>query len=308
MKYLIKTWFGVFVANDSNEIVDKRLYPKNVEGLVSKNLRKENEEVEEIKDTYSNLSLSAPVSIERKIKEEVWDEYIGKYEAFINDVSFKISQKKIEEGLKKRGEHIIRLVKILDVLDKSLNNIESITEELYDYDLSCNQDNLSNISNSVGSATGKTKNEKDLVLLNLVQDIKELSNTEDLVKLEIRDRMESFATNISKTAGGILGARLISEAGGLKKLAMMPSGTIQVLGAEKALFRHLREGSAPPKHGIIFQNPLIRNSHWSKRGKISRSLSAVIAMAARIDYFSGKDKSKYLQKKLEKRMREIKNE
>jgi len=80
---------------------------------------------------------------------------------------------------------------------------------------------------------------------------------EEKRKLEeyIADRMKDTAPNLSAVVGPSLGARLISLAGGLRRLASLPAGTVQLLGAEKALFAHLRQGKRPPKHGIIFQHP-----------------------------------------------------
>lgn len=121
----------------------------------------------------------------------------------------------------------------------------------------------------------------------------------------IRDLMSSEAPNLSAVAGAILGAKLISLAGGLEKLARMPASTIQVLGAEKALFRFFRTGRGAPKHGVIFQHPYIHGSPKWQRGKIARLLATKIAIAARIDYFSREDRSGELRKALEERLAEI---
>ncbi|MEF8848595.1 MAG: C/D box methylation guide ribonucleoprotein complex aNOP56 subunit, partial [Candidatus Thermoplasmatota archaeon] len=102
-----------------------------------------------------------------------------------------------------------------------------------------------------------------------------------------------------------IGARLISLAGSLEKLALMPSSTIQVLGAEKALFRFKKQGGRPPKHGVIFQHPLINKSKKSDRGKIARVLAGKISIAAKGDYFTHRDISSRLEKELNERVEEI---
>ncbi|MFX1511136.1 MAG: C/D box methylation guide ribonucleoprotein complex aNOP56 subunit [Promethearchaeota archaeon] len=117
--------------------------------------------------------------------------------------------------------------------------------------------------------------------------------------------MSQVAPTLNSLIGPILGARLISMAGGLYNLAKLPSSTVQVLGAEKALFRALKTGSAPPKHGILFQSNLVHNAPWYQRGKIARSLAAKISLAARIDYFTGIDMSHGLLEDLNKRITEI---
>ncbi len=118
--------------------------------------------------------------------------------------------------------------------------------------------------------------------------------------------MKEVAPNITALVGPLLGARLISLAGGLEKLAMMPASTIQVLGAEKALFRALRTGGRPPKHGIIFQYPDIHKSPKWQRGKIARALAAKLAIAAKVDAFTGRYIGDKLREDLRRRIEEIK--
>ncbi|HDJ25954.1 MAG TPA: C/D box methylation guide ribonucleoprotein complex aNOP56 subunit, partial [Candidatus Bathyarchaeota archaeon] len=118
--------------------------------------------------------------------------------------------------------------------------------------------------------------------------------------------MEEIAPNLKAVAGALLGARLISLAGGLEKLAKMPSSTVQVLGAEKALFRALRTGGKPPKHGVIFQHYYVKGSKRWQRGKIARALAGKISMAARIDAFSGRYIGDQLKAELDRRVEEIK--
>ncbi len=117
--------------------------------------------------------------------------------------------------------------------------------------------------------------------------------------------MKQVAANMTSLAGPILSARLISIAGGLENLAKMPASTVQVLGAEKALFRSLRTGARPPKHGVIFQHGAIHQSPRWQRGKIARALSGKLAIAARLDYFGGEFKGDALRQQVEKRVKEI---
>ena len=86
-----------------------------------------------------------------------------------------------------------------------------------------------------------------------------------------------------------LTVRLVSFAGSLAKLARLPSSTIQLLGAEKALFRHMSDGSLPPKHGILYQHPSVKGTHNKKKGKVTRSLASKVAIAAKIDFYRDKN-------------------
>ncbi len=118
--------------------------------------------------------------------------------------------------------------------------------------------------------------------------------------------MKEVAPNITALVGPLLGARLISLAGSLEELAKMPASTIQVLGAEKALFRALRTGGKPPKHGIIFQYPDIHRAPRWQRGKIARALASKLAIAAKVDAFTGRFIGDQLASSLKERIEEIK--
>ncbi|UCH02286.1 MAG: hypothetical protein JSV20_00335 [Candidatus Bathyarchaeota archaeon] len=118
--------------------------------------------------------------------------------------------------------------------------------------------------------------------------------------------MKEIAPNIQNLVGTTLGARLIVLAGGLDNLARKPASTIQVLGAEKALFRSIRTGTKPPKHGIIFQHKAVHQSPRWQRGKIARVLASKIAIAARFDAYNGTYKGNKLKDDFERRLQEIK--
>jgi len=117
--------------------------------------------------------------------------------------------------------------------------------------------------------------------------------------------MEEVAPNIRAIGGSLLGARLLAISGGLMSLAKLPASTMQVLGAEKALFRALKTKARPPKHGIIFQHPLIHDAKRWQRGKIARALAGKLSIAARVDAFKGEYMGNKLKADLDKRIEEI---
>lgn len=156
---------------------------------------------------------------------------------------------------------------------------------------------------SMGASLGKFDAE---IIVKLASEINDLYKLRDQIEDYLEMAIGEVAPNLKALVGAKLAARLMSLAGGLKELAMMPASTIQVLGAEKALFRHLRTGAKPPKHGVIFQYPAINRSPWWQRGKIARALAGKLAIAARVDYFSGEYIGEELKKELEQRIREIK--
>ncbi len=134
----------------------------------------------------------------------------------------------------------------------------------------------------------------------------EILNIKENLENYIEESMKEVAPNLQFLVGSLLGARLISLVGSLENLAKRSSGTIQVLGAEKALFRHLRSGEDPPKHGVIFQSQFIHSAKKHQRGKIARALAGKLSIASRVDFFSGEFIAPTLLEDLEKRINEIK--
>ncbi|MBD3350548.1 MAG: C/D box methylation guide ribonucleoprotein complex aNOP56 subunit, partial [Candidatus Lokiarchaeota archaeon] len=106
--------------------------------------------------------------------------------------------------------------------------------------------------------------------------------------------------------GSQLAGKIITMAGGLRDLALMPSSTIQVLGAEKALFRSLRKNADSPKHGIIYTWPEIRGAQYWQRGKISRLLAGKISICSKVDYFKGDYIGDTILKEVKEKIEQIK--
>lgn len=130
-------------------------------------------------------------------------------------------------------------------------------------------------------------NPMDLEIMNnYAKSIHELQKSRKSIEDYIDSKMESIAPNLRLLVGSTLAAKLISHAGGIKRLAMYPSSTVQIMGAEKALFRHLKSGDRPPKYGLIYQHPQVRGAKWWNRGKIARMLAGQISFAARRDIFT----------------------
>lgn len=156
-----------------------------------------------------------------------------------------------------------------------------------------------------GMSVGAELGEKDYkIITRFAAQIVELYNLRDAIDSYIGSMMRKISPNIDALAGSSIGARLISLAGGLENMARMPASTIQLLGAEKALFRHLKTKSKPPKYGIIFQCPFIHSADREKRGKIARALAGKLAIAAKID-FHNPHLDESLKKDFEKRLKQI---
>ena len=117
--------------------------------------------------------------------------------------------------------------------------------------------------------------------------------------------MDELCPNIKAVCDASVGAKLIEHAGSLKRLSQMPASTIQILGAEKALFRHMKTGAKSPKHGVIISHPLIARAPAKMHGKIARALADKISIAAKVDYFQGNFIGNKLRKRLEEKFGEL---
>jgi nucleolar protein 56 len=162
------------------------------------------------------------------------------------------------------------------------------------------------ISEIAESSMGANILEIDLAQIqNLSQKILDLYKLRENMETYLEKTMDEIAPNTKAIAGSLLGARLIAIAGGLRNLAMRPASTMQVLGAEKALFRSLKTGARPPKHGLIFQHALLHDAKRWQRGKIARAIAGKLAIAVRADAFGGHYVGDRLKADLNRRIAEI---
>jgi nucleolar protein 56 len=243
-------------------------------------------------------------------------------EQAIRDVSLEVSALKIKELSANPDLQAMESVQALDEIDKTANIMSARVREWYGLHFpeltSWIDENISlmklilkfrtreNYSAEELEAMGYSKNksraieeaarqsrgadirEEDLLrVAQLAEETLHLFSLRDKLATHVEKTMKQVAPNVSEIAGASIGARLIAKAGGLRKLAILPSSTIQILGAEKALYRALKSGARPPKHGILFQHEAVHSAPKWQRGKIARSVAGKIAIAARIDSFRG---------------------
>jgi nucleolar protein 58 len=131
-----------------------------------------------------------------------------------------------------------------------------------------------------------SQSDLDNILL-LVDQIISLSEYRTQLYNYLCSRMRAIAPNLTTLVGELVGARLIAHAGNLINLAKQPASTIQILGAEKALFRALKTKHDTPKYGLIFHASLVGQASLKNKGKIARTLAAKSALALRYDALVG---------------------
>ena len=250
------------------------------------------------------------------------------------------SSNKVRRISEKLDLHISQSINALDELDKIINVIGARLREWYglhfpelDYliqniftyaEIVKLAGNRNNIDLNMVENLGIESKRADMILVAVQRSkggdileenlsiIKKLAN-EVIMQTELRkilaqqieEMMEKIAPNIKELLTATVGARLMAKAGSLQKLSVMPASTIQIIGAEKALFRSLKTGAPPPKHGILFQHPILHSAPKWQRGKMARAIASKVAIAARIDLFRNGEKDLHISEQLNKRIAEI---
>jgi len=143
-------------------------------------------------------------------------------------------------------------------------------------------------------------------IMNLAKQIDNLYKLRESHTIYLETLMNKSYPNITAVAGSLIGAKIISLAGSLERLVKMPASTVQLLGAEKALFRHMRQKTKPPKHGVIIQHPLLNSAKQKDKGKVARVLADKISIATRVDYYKGQFVGDRLKKEIEERVKQLK--
>jgi len=165
---------------------------------------------------------------------------------------------------------------------------------------------VTSIMESLDEDTDAEFQDADIAILRkLAERIVNLHEMRHELEKYVSGLMDTLAPNITALVGPLVGARLISLAGSLMDLARKPSSAVQIFGAEKALFRSLKTGASPPKHGVIFQVVDIHTAPYWQRGKIARALAGKLSIAARIDAYSERNIGEDLRARFNKRVEEI---
>lgn len=250
------------------------------------------------------------------------------------------SSNKVRRISEKLDLHISQSINALDELDKIINVIGARLREWYglhfpelDYliqniftyaeivKLAGNRNNIDlNILENLGieskradmilvavqrSKGGDILEENLSIIKKLANEVIMQTELRKILAQQIEEMMEKIAPNIKELLTATVGARLMAKAGSLQKLSVMPASTIQIIGAEKALFRSLKTGAPPPKHGILFQHPILHSAPKWQRGKMARAIASKVAIAARIDLFRNGEKDLHISEQLNKRIAEI---
>jgi len=214
------------------------------------------------------------------------------YIRVLRDLCIHRTEKALAEVAGRPEQELIQMVHMQDQLDEAIN---LLTEKAVEWHAARSPE----FSRKYRSLKGRRAREVllaegSLRVKDIATGIVQLSDSRSRLTLEIEQLAKEVLPNCTALIGGVVSARILATAGSLEDLARLPSSSIQVLGARAALFAHIRSGTPPPKHGIIYQDRRVHRAARERRGKVSRALAAKIAIAARIDFFRGERDDKFL--------------
>jgi nucleolar protein 56 len=262
------------------------------------------------------------------------------FSLWTHNVTIEITKLRVRGAVEKRDLIVAQAVQSLDELEKTVNMLMARVREWYGIHFPeldrllekhetyarlvvelGNKENFTTenlekedvpkskaeaIAKVAEKSMGADLSESDLrQIQSLCKDILAMYNLRTDFETYLDSTMSEVAPNIKCLIGSLLGARMIAVSGSLMNLAKRPASTIQVLGAEKALFRSLKTGTRPPKHGLIFQHTLLHDAKRWQRGKIARAVAGKLAIAARADAFGRRSIGDELKAEMEKRIDEI---
>ena len=318
---------GKFLANGENVIVNDHglldiLKKKSIDVQLM-----DAEQIDNIQSTKTKLLVNSGFANDENDAMEKLREF-----------AIQLSSSKVTEVSQSPDLHIIQAINTLDETDKIINSISSRLREWYGLhfpELDNLIDSINGYSQIVLSGTRENISKEDFekagfskdkvemlslikeksrggniseknfaIVQSLAKQVLDLFELRKNIEEHVDEQMKEEAPNISAILGTAVGARVLAHAGSLNRLGRMPASTIQILGAEKALFRSLKTGANPPKHGILFQHAAVHAAPRWQRGKIARAVAAKAAIAARVDLFKA-GLNETLLDKLNVRVKEI---
>jgi nucleolar protein 56 len=270
----IRTWFGIFTLEE-NKIINAELFPKDLNSITKRLL----EEPLQMRGNVAGCDL-CDLAIKYGFSGSK-----SEYDTMLHELTINLAKEQLAMT-QTPDRKIIAAVEAIDDLNETSNLLSERLKEWFIMNFEDTGLKGEELAHSI--AQMKNDESEDLkILQGFSSSLLGLYRTRSSIEEYLKVNMPITAPNITKIAGHLLGARLLSITGSLKDLAFMPSSTIQVIGANNALFKHLKGKAPSPKHGVIFRHPLINTAPRWQRGKIARVLAAKISLAARYDLYSG---------------------
>ena len=214
------------------------------------------------------------------------------------------TKKGISESVKDDGL-VIQAIRTIDALDKAANALCKRVREWYSLYIPEASEFIEDnegfitaiikkdkaelikelrVKDCMGSDLPKADTDQILVLASTIESLY-VQKRENEVYID--SVMKKFCPNFLALTGALIGAKLLAQAGSFRSLMLMPASTVQLLGAEEALFRHIKTGSRPPKYGILLQHKIVNSVKKQEKGKVAKNIADKITIAVKVDYFKG---------------------
>ena len=334
MAILVTKWFGVFLCDEkSGKVIDKRLMPKDAP-VVSEKLAavQRGALLDEERELAATVEGKLAVSDRRQSelgKPELFDsssitpEKYGYTPEFMHDVMIGLGKLRTSEPIP-RDRSLVQAIRSLDDQIATINLYNERLHEWYgmhfpelaDYahdaryaQLIAMNGEREGVIEELGieiESIGADMDPADMdAIRDLADTLSRLYDDKDRTEAYIQGIVEETCPNMCAILSAPLAARMVSLAGGLERLASLPSSTVQLLGAEKAMFRHLKSGKRGPKHGVIYQHPEVHRASYWQRGKIARALAGKVLIAAKIDQYKGEFAGDRLNEEFMRRVEDI---
>ncbi len=224
-----------------------------------------------------------------------------------------------------RDRFMIKAVRLLDSLDRNsdpelerfrdfyalhfpelVDEIEDDRELLKVLSQDVDRNQLEAFEELAEDSTGAPLTDEDRQMLEeTVEMLRERQDYRERLEKYVESTAKDIMPHLSLLLEPLLAAKLVALSGSLEELARSPASTIQMLGAEKALFRYMSGEGTPPKHGVIFQHRFVHSLPEEERGKMARFIANKAAMAARLDFYGEKEKGEELRGEIEDKYQEL---
>lgn len=215
------------------------------------------------------------------------------YLARLHRLSTRLAAARVAEAFRSPDIELAQMVRALDGLDEAINLLTERAVEWYSTQDPGFTRKFSTLPSRklVPLLAARAKGPLRLLLA----EIEGLAATRAALARDVTRAADRVLPNSSALVGGLVAARLLAAAGSLDALSRLPGSGLQVLGARTALFSHIRSGTPPPKHGLIFQHRRVHGAPAPVRGRVARVLAARLAIAARIDRYRGEIDPAFLE-------------
>jgi len=246
------------------------------------------------------------------------------FNQLLTKINIELTKTKIKKAIEK--DHVaIQLIRIIEDIDKMINVLMERLREFYSlhfpemdrivqdhrkyakivekYGLREKIEDLE-LKQIAQKSMGADFGEEEIkTVQTIAARILEFYKLRDDLSEQLEKILKEVAPNFTELAGPMLSAKLIAKAGGLEKLAKMPSSAIQLMGAEKSLFRFLHGKGKSPRFGLIYNHPFVLNAPEKFKGKVARILASKLSIAAKLDFYSKEYKGDKLKKELEEKVK-----